>query len=251
MNVNREYISTQNTYQGLNSPKYIVIHETDNWGIGAGAQRHAKAQAAGHLTTSVQYYSGSDGVYQTAEHYDGTYSVGREYGGDHTVKDATNRNTINIEICVNKDGDYNMARANAIELVKYLIQVTGIPAERVIRHYDAKGKYCPRNMMDDPSLWEDFKAQIGGTAGVADAVDKPSNPYQVPERVIKYKTKGIMTGNDVKWVQWELQQAGYDLEVDGKFGPVSDAALQAYQLQHGLEVDGKCGPKTKACMIMD
>ena len=164
--INRDFISKVNTYAGRNQPKYIVIHETDNWNNGAGGQRHADAQQKGHLSMSVHYYAGSDGVYQAAEHADGTYSVGREYGGNHSVKDATNRNTINIEICVNADGDYAVARANAIELVKYLIQTTGIPAERVIRHYDAKGKYCPRRMMDDPQLWEDFKLKIGNAAEV-------------------------------------------------------------------------------------
>lgn len=161
MDINREYISKNNTYAGKNQPKYIVIHETDNYAKGAGAQRHAYAQAAGHLSMSVHYYAGSDGVYQAAEHSDGTYSIGVEYGGAHAVKDATNRNTINIEICVNEDGYYCKARANAIELVKCLIKTTGIPADRVIRHFDAKGKYCPRKMMDDPALWEDFKKKIG------------------------------------------------------------------------------------------
>lgn len=159
--INRDYISRENTYAGANAPKYIVIHETDNTAQGAGAQRHAQAQAAGHLSTSVHYYSGSDGVYQAAEHSDGTWSIGKEYGGNHSVKDANNRNSINIEICVNADGDYNVARQNAIELVKYLIQTTGIKADHVIRHYDAKGKYCPRKMLDNPPLWEDFKKQIG------------------------------------------------------------------------------------------
>ncbi len=162
--INRDYVSKENTYAGANNPMYIVIHETDNPSKGAGAQRHALAQKNGNLSTSVHYYSGSDGVYQAAEHSDGTYSIGKEYGGNHSIKDATNRNSINIEICVNADGDYNAARANAIELVKYLIQTTGIPAERVIRHYDAKGKYCPRKMLDSPVLWEDFKNQIGGAA---------------------------------------------------------------------------------------
>lgn len=162
MKINRDFISIENTYAGANNPMYIVIHETDNPSKGAGARRHALAQKNGNLSTSVHYYSGSDGVYQAAEHSDGTYSIGKEYGGNHSIKDATNRNSINIEICVNADGDYNVARVNAIELVKYLIQTTGIPAERVIRHYDAKGKYCPRKMLDTPSLWEYFKKQIGG-----------------------------------------------------------------------------------------
>lgn len=160
--INRDFISKQNTYSGANNPIYIVVHETDNYANGAGAQRHAQAQKNGNLSTSVHYYAGSDGVYQAAEHCDGTYSIGKEYGGNHSIKDANNRNSINIEICVNADGDYNVARANAIELVKYLIQTTGIKADHVIRHYDAKGKYCPRKMLDNPSLWEDFKNQIGG-----------------------------------------------------------------------------------------
>ena len=160
--ISKEFISKQNTYAGQNQPKYIAIHETDNLSKGAGARRHAEAQAAGHLSTSVHYYAGSDGIYQAAEHSDGVWAVGREYGGSHSVKDATNRNTINIEICVNVDGDYSKARQNAIGLVKALMQETGIPAGRVIRHFDAKGKYCPRRMMDDSALWEDFKAQIGG-----------------------------------------------------------------------------------------
>lgn len=185
--INREFISTKNTYIGRNAPVYIVIHETDNYAKGAGARRHAEAQFLGHLSTSVQYYSGSDGIYQAAEHTDGTYSVGIEYGGNHAVKDANNRNTINIEICVNSDGDYGKARKNAIELVKYLMEVTEIPADRVIRHFDAKGKYCPRKMMDNPELWEDFKRQISGQAGAGTVTVKPEN--KKPEKPAENKKK--------------------------------------------------------------
>ncbi len=171
--INREFISKNNTYAGRNVPKYIVIHETDNYSVGAGAKRHAEAQFLGHLSMSVQYYAGSDGIYQAAEHSDGTYSVGTEYGGNHSVHDANNRNTINIEICVNEDGDYSKARQNAIRLVRYLIQETGIPVGRVIRHFDAKGKYCPRKMMDRPELWEDFKNKIAGES--VSHIIKPEN----------------------------------------------------------------------------
>ncbi len=181
MTINREYISKQNTYQGKNSPKYIVIHETDNWNQGADGKRHASAQAAGHLSTSVHYYSGSDGVYQAADHKDGTYSVGREYGGNHFVSDANNRNTINIEICVNSDGDYARARTNAIALVQQLLQETGLSPERVIRHYDAKGKYCPRNMMDNPALWEDFQRQISRQSPPSIPQSEHKNPPQTEE----------------------------------------------------------------------
>lgn len=190
MNIKTEFISTVNTYAGENQAKYIVIHETDNFAEGAGARKHAEAQAAGHLSTSVHYYAGSDGVYQAAAHTDGVWAIGKEYDGEHSIKDATNRNTINVEICVNSDGDYAKARQNAIELVKHLIQTTGIPAGRVIRHFDAKGKYCPRKMMDNPALWEDFKNQIQGKA--PEVEPETQRPEERPD-VQQGKVRGIVT----------------------------------------------------------
>lgn len=226
MVINRDYITQTNTYVGKNNPKYIVIHETDNWAVGANGRKHAQAQAAGNLGTSVHYYSGSDGVYQAANHSDGTWSVGNEYGGNHSIHDASNYNTINIEICVNEDGDYNIARQNAIKLTRYLIETTGIPADRVIRHFDAKGKYCPRNMMDNSYLWEDFKAQV-------------SSPEPKP---IEWKGTGIKvcTENNVGVYRTSsgaasdrvgTLQAGDLVEVDGtKEGGFAHIALPAIGL---------------------
>ena len=76
MTIHKEYISKNNTYEGQNRPKYIVIHETDNFSMGADAKRHASAQAAGNLEISVHYYVGSDGIWQAAEHGDGVYAIG-------------------------------------------------------------------------------------------------------------------------------------------------------------------------------
>lgn len=163
MNINREFLSQRNINGTGNPCKYIVIHETDNYNKGANARTHAKAQHDGNFSDmSVHYYCGSDGIYQAAEHTCKCWHVGRTYVSNPNNPDCTNNNSIGIEICVNSDGDYATARQNAIDLVKYLLQTTGIPADRVIRHYDAKGKYCPRKMMDNPSLWSDFKAQIQG-----------------------------------------------------------------------------------------
>jgi N-acetyl-anhydromuramyl-L-alanine amidase AmpD len=161
--INKTYLSDTNTEPGQ-AKKYIVVHETDNYRRGAGAEAHAEAQYQGNLSTSVHFYVDDHAVYQAAALSRAVWAIGIDYG-KRTVPDATNYNSINIEICVNPDSDYQTARANAIELVKYLIAVTGIPAERVIRHYDAKGKYCPRKMMDDPSLWTDLKEKVGEAAG--------------------------------------------------------------------------------------
>lgn len=81
---------------------------------------------------------------------------------------------------------------------------------------------------------------------------KPKNPYPVPARTIKYiKGLPVMTGNDVRWVQWELREAGYDIEIDGKFGPASDCALRSFQMSCKLTVDGMCGPDTRSHLVED
>jgi peptidoglycan hydrolase-like protein with peptidoglycan-binding domain len=57
-----------------------------------------------------------------------------------------------------------------------------------------------------------------------------------------------MLGNDVKWVQFELKQAGYNLGkdgIDGQFGGKTDTAVRSFQTKYKLEVDGKVGKLTR------
>ena len=242
MEINKKYISAVNTYPGENQPKYIVIHESDNYNTGSGAKRHAEAQFMGHLSNmSAHYYCGSDGIYQAASHEDGTWGVGKDYGGNHSITDASNRNTINIEICVNPDGDYNVARAYAIALVKELIKTTGIPAERVIRHYDAKGKWCPRTMMEAPALWEDFKKQIASedtkeTSFHMNTLKYGSEGYDVTVFEILMKKLGYYTGAIDTTVgegclaacnsfQEDHPECGTDGQPDSSWGPMCWAKL--------------------------
>ena len=51
-----------------------------------------------------------------------------------------------------------------------------------------------------------------------------------------------------RWVQWQLNRNGADLDVDGVFGKLSDAALRAFQRAHGLTADGICGKLTREAL---
>ena len=74
------------------------------------------------------------------------------------------------------------------------------------------------------------------------------NPYPVPTTTLKQG----MSGNSVKWMQFQLWNlkfgtAGKTLErfVDGSFGPATTKSLKAFQTTYGLDPDGSCGPLTR------
>lgn len=54
--------------------------------------------------------------------------------------------------------------------------------------------------------------------------------------------------NEVKVLQQYLNQVGYSLEVDGKFGLRTYSAVRSYQSKNGLSVDGIVGPLTWASL---
>lgn len=81
-----------------------------------------------------------------------------------------------------------------------------------------------------------------------DDVDRPAtgNPYTEPTKNVKLNSKG----NDVRWLQYELNRAGgYKLIVDGIAGGLTIGALKDFQESHGLIPDGICGSKTRAALI--
>ncbi len=53
-----------------------------------------------------------------------------------------------------------------------------------------------------------------------------------------------MTGSSVKELQRRLSEWGYPVEVDGRFGPLTKAAVEKFQKERGLAVDGIVGAPT-------
>ena len=170
----KQMLTQKNCYVGRNDPKYIVVHETDNWSPGAGAVRHGQAMQNGNLAGTVHYYVDDSNIVQTLRHSDGAWAVG-DGKGKYGI---TNYNSINLEICVNPESDYYKAVENAVWLVRYLMEQTGIDLAHVVRHYDASRKHCPRRILDE-GLWDDFKARVAGSGSTA-AADTPSTTPPAP-----------------------------------------------------------------------
>jgi peptidoglycan hydrolase-like protein with peptidoglycan-binding domain len=58
------------------------------------------------------------------------------------------------------------------------------------------------------------------------------------------------TGETVKTIQYLLRQNGATIEADGIFGPLTLAAVRAFQQQKGLQVDGIVGPQTFGALFV-
>lgn len=121
------------------------------------------------------------------------------------------------------------------------------------------GSCGPATVLAIKDFQSDHKLEVDGSCGPAtrECLKKAhptecmggntvsSNPYPTPTRAIQYYT----TGNDVKWVQYQLQKAGYYTgDIDGSYGPASLAAVKAFQKANGLAVDGSIGPLTRATL---
>jgi peptidoglycan hydrolase-like protein with peptidoglycan-binding domain len=71
----------------------------------------------------------------------------------------------------------------------------------------------------------------------------PVNPETPPPWPGRYLTVGV-TGEDVRAWQARMLERGWSLDVDGIFGPQSEAVARAFQAEKALEVDGIVGPVT-------
>lgn len=84
--------------------------------------------------------------------------------------------------------------------------------------------------------------------------NKPANPYSIPTVTLRKGCKG----NAVKWLQFELLEAGITtvkvggktktLTIDGSFGGITEAAVIKYQQSAKLEADGICGRITRTSL---
>lgn len=208
-------------FQGVNGRKYITIHETGNTKQGAGAKAHANLQKNG-FSSSWHWQVDDQIAIQSYPHTAQCWHAGDGRG-------TGNLQSIAIEICVNEDSDYRKAVNHAITLTKRIMKEEGISAERVVQHHHWSGKNCPSRLRGGKSgvNWSAFKQQLQ-TAEVMDTLRFGS------------------TGTAVKDLQKKLSELGYNLVLDGSFGPATEKVIKFFQSMHGLKVDGIFGHETEA-----
>lgn len=137
--------------------RYIVIHDTGNANKGAGAIAHRNYVENNKRGASAHYFVDDKVIVQ----YVGDSFAAHAVGDGHGRYGITNQNSLNVEMCINSDGNYAKTYKNTVELTKNLMKKFNIPIERVVRHYDASRKNCPGHMRQNNwSKWWKFKEDI-------------------------------------------------------------------------------------------
>lgn len=136
---------------------YLVIHDTGNTAAGANALNHKNYVGTNSRKASAHYFVDDHSIVQFVGDSFAAHSV----GDGHGRYGITNQNSLNVEMCINSDGNYNKTYKNIVELTKNLMKKFDIPLERVVRHYDASRKTCPGHMSKNNwAKWWQFKEDI-------------------------------------------------------------------------------------------
>ena len=214
--------SFNRSYRGNTSIKYIVMHYT---GAGSSAPGCARNNciyfSGGDRQASADYFVDDADIYEYNDPSSGYYTW--HCGDGYGVYGITNSNSIGIEVCMNGDNPYTAAEIDrATFLVQYLMNRFGIPANNIVRHYDASRKLCPYYYANRQDAWNNLKAQLTGGAVSGDSSNSNggfTDPTglsltEVAQRVIngefgngdERKQRLIAAGYDYNAVQTEVNR---------------------------------------------
>ena len=156
--VERDYLSVNEWSrpgEALKKIRGVVIHYVGNPGTTARANRnYFESLSDGKLATyaSSHFVIGLEGeVIQCVPLTEIAYA-----------SNSRNGDTVSIEVCHPDDtGEFTPeSYASLVKLVRWLAEFYDLKEEDVIRHYDIRGKECPRYFVRHPEAWEAFKAEV-------------------------------------------------------------------------------------------
>ena len=194
------------------TPEEITVHNTAN---DASAMSEISYMLGNNYETSFHFAVDDYRAVQGLELNRNGWHAGDGNG-------RGNRKTIGIEICYSKSGGERFAKAerNAAELIAYLLKQYGWGIERVKRHKDWSGKYCPHRTMD--LGWDRFLNMVKEYLGES---TKPVKPATSDKKVnVFYKVKTQKHG-------WLGEIKNYDLTTSNGYAgwqdsPITDVAMK-------------------------
>lgn len=159
-------------HSAVNDIRYIVCHDTGN--VTDSDEGNANFFNTGNRGASAHLFVDDDSITQVVEFNEGSWHCG-DGGGAYGI---TNHNSIGIEMCRVNNNVTAKTEQNTLELVKFLMNKFNIPLERVVRHYDASRKPCPKSFSaNNWARWTAFKAKLAGQPTPAPTPEPSNDPY--------------------------------------------------------------------------
>lgn len=133
------------------TPSRIVVHNTAN---DASARNEIAYMIGNNNEVSFHYAVDDKEVVQGIPEDRNAWHSGDGENG------VGNRQGIAIEICYSKSGGdrFIQAEKNAVDLIVDILKRYGWGVDRVTKHQDYSGKYCPHRTLDDG--WDRFIKMI-------------------------------------------------------------------------------------------
>lgn len=201
--IQKKLTQVNRTISNSRKIKYLVIHYV---GAVSSAKNNVDYFYSEKRNASAHYFVDEKEIWQCVD--DSNISWHCE-GSKEYLNDCRNKNSIGIELCCKKDeaGNWYFEKQtiqNAVELVRYLMELHGIKIENIIRHYDVTHKICPEPFVRDEQTWKNFKRRVNMQefTNVKEALDYLVNEDRITDR--NYWEKAIITTRNVEFliIKW-------------------------------------------------
>lgn len=182
--------------------KYIVIHYTAN--DGDTDESNGKYFHNNVVGTSAHYFVDDDSITNTVPDNYVAYSVGVKYSSSPKFwGKATNKNTLNIEICDDeKNGVIYPCKEtieNTIAFTKSKMKEYNIDKDHVIRHYDVCGKQCPKywcGSTEKDKKWKtEFWDKLGEVKTTTTKTETSTSTSSSTFKSYEVKVNGVSKGD--------------------------------------------------------
>ncbi|WP_269664861.1 peptidoglycan recognition protein family protein [Streptacidiphilus rugosus] len=223
-------------------PDKVIVHHTATANVTDYSQAAAYSLAQSmqtyqmdteHWIDTGQHFTISRGAYIMEGRHN---SLATLASGTQHVESAhcTSQNTVAIGI--ENEGTYSTVDprgqqyAALVDLISYICSQYGLRAYQIYGHRDFNNTECPGDRLYAmiPQLRRDVAARIGGD---------PTGP------VWPVLGSGA-SGENVRTLQYLLNQRGVPVTVDGAYGPATQSAVTTFQNTTHAAADGVAGNQT-------
>jgi N-acetylmuramoyl-L-alanine amidase len=177
----------------LMSPEFIVVHNTAN---DASARNEVAYMIRNDNKVSFHYAVDDKEIVQGIPENRNAWHAGDGSNG------PGNRKGLSIEICYSKSGGQRFIEAEklAAKFIAFKLKEKGWDINRVKKHQDFSGKYCPHRTLD--MGWERFldmvQSELNALKGADKVTDKNTPSSWAKEAWEWAKKEGLLDGTRPK-----------------------------------------------------